>query len=469
MLSRRFRTIMCSWDAIPPVLPGRGLPAPSRRAGTDPRAPLARATADTIYSAGKLGCLFDQPARESVRPFPPVEITVYPYECDAFGHLNQAAYLQVFERARWDMLARGPGRGLFDDHKVWPAVRRAAVDYLLPAFPGDVLSVDLDVEKIGETSLEIRQRAMRIKDAQVLAELHVVFVMIDRSGKAVAVPAAIAAAFGARQSRAAEVVHHSVGEVTLTAEVRGDGPALLLVHGFPLDHGLWAHQVATLKGWRRIAPDLRGTGGSDAPADGYSMAAYADDLARLLDRLGASRAVVAGLSMGGYVAFELLRRHRDRVAGLILVDTRAEADTPDARAGRESLMEIARRQGPAAVADRMLPRLVGPTTQRTQPQVVPQVKEMASRWSVPGMVGALAAMRDRPDSTPILPTIDVPTLVVVGEEDELTPPALSRAMTSAIPSAAMTTIAAAGHLSPLEAPSAVSRVMAEFLEAIAKT
>jgi pimeloyl-ACP methyl ester carboxylesterase len=93
---------------------------------------------------------------------------------------------------------------------------------------------------------------------------------------------------------------------------------------------------------------------------------------------------------------------------------------------------------------------------------------MAKRWSVAGVVGALGAMRDRPDSTPLLQTIDVPTLVVVGEEDELTPPALSRAMTSAIPSAAMTTIAAVGHLAPLEAPSAVSRVMAEFLEAVPK-
>ena len=399
--------------------------------------------------------------------FPPVDVTVYSYECDAFGHLNQAAYLQVFERARWEILSRGPGADLFERHKVWPAVRRATVDYLLPAFPGDLLKVDAEVEKLGETSLEMRQRAVRARDGKLLAELHIVFVTIDREGRPKPIPAEIVSIFTPRGSRAAEVVRHDVGEVSLAADVRGDGPALLLIHGFPLDHSMWTHQVATLKGWRRIAPDLRGCGLSEAAGD-YSMATYADDLVRLLDQMQVKKAVVAGLSLGGYIAFELVRRYRDRVAGLILLDTRAEADTPEGRASRETLIEVARKAGPGAVGERMLPRLLGRTTQRTQPHLVPQVKEMAERWSVPGMVGALGAMRERPDSTALLHTVDVPTLVVVGEEDEVTPPTLARAMTSAIPSAAMTTIAAAGHLSALEAPSAVSRVMAEFLEAVPK-
>jgi 3-oxoadipate enol-lactonase len=403
---------------------------------------------------------------EPVSQFPPIETTIYSYECDPFGHLNQAAYLQVFERARWEILTRGPGADLFDRNRVWPAVRRATVDYLLPAFPGDVLKVDAEVEKVGGTSLEMRQRAVRVKDGKLLAELHIVFVMIDAEGRPRQLPEEIAAIFRPRHSEQGALTRLGAGDVSLAAEVRGDGPALLLIHGFPLDHSLWAHQIATLKGWRRIAPDLRGLGVSEAPADGYSMAAYTDDLVSLLDQLEVEKAVVAGLSMGGYVAFELLRRHRRRVLGLILVDTRAEADTAEGRATRETLMELARREGPGAVGDRMLPRLLGRTSQLTQPHLVPQVKQMVSRWSVPGIVGALGAMRDRPDSTSLLQTIDVPTLVVVGEEDELAPPALSRAMTSAIPSAAMTTIAAAGHLAPLEAPSAVSRVMAEFLEAV---
>jgi pimeloyl-ACP methyl ester carboxylesterase len=278
-------------------------------------------------------------------------------------------------------------------------------------------------------------------------------------------PEEVAAVFGGRVSTMpGEMVRYDVGRVTIAADVRGDGPALLLVHGFPLDRSLWAHQVATLAGWRRIAPDLRGLGATVAPDDDYSIAAYADDLIGLLDRLRVSRAVVAGLSMGGYVAFEMVRRYRDRVAGLILCDTRADADGPEGRASRDAMIALAQEQGVGVVAERLLPRLLGRTTQLTQPHVVEQVREMMTRAPVAGVVGALQAMKERPDSTPLLPSIGVPTLVVVGQEDEMTPPAIAKVMTGAIPSAAMTVIAGAGHLSPLESPTAVSRVMAEFLE-----
>jgi YbgC/YbaW family acyl-CoA thioester hydrolase len=400
-----------------------------------------------------------------VSRLPPVEITVYPYECDAYGHLNEAAYLTVFERARWEAMARGPGADLFRRHGVWPAVRRASVEFHKPAFPGDVLTVDLRLEKLGRTSIALSQRAVRGADGALLAEAQLTFVMIDLAGRPVAVPEEVAAVFGGRVStRPGEMVRYDVSDVTLAADVRGDGPALLLVHGFPLDRTLWAHQVATLSGWRRIAPDLRGMGASDAPAEGYAMETYADDLVRLLDRLGIARAVVAGLSMGGYVVFEMLRRHRDRVAGVVLVDTRADADSAEGRAGRDAMIQLAQAEGARAVAERMLPRVLGRSTQQTQPPLVEQVREMMARTPVAGIVGALRAMRDRADSTPLLPSIDVPTLVVVGQEDELCPPSAAKVLTSAIPSAAMTVISGAGHLAPLEAPTAVSRVMAEFLE-----
>ncbi len=399
---------------------------------------------------------------------PVITLTVYPYECDAYGHLNAAAWVQLFERARWEMLGRGPGVDLFQRHGVWPAVRKANVEYHLPAFPGDVLDIQTEAVRVGRTSLELKQRAVRTADGVLLAEAHHHFVMIDREGKASPVPDEVATLFGSptRPTRSLEMVRHEVGAVTLSVDIRGDGPALLLVHGFPLDRTIWMHQVATLSGWRRIAPDLRGLGDADAPEGGYSMATYADDLARLLDKLRITRAVVAGLSMGGYVAFEMLRRHRDRVAGLILCDTRAEADTPEAKRGREEMAELARAKGAAAVAERMVPKLLGRTTRQAQPPLVQQVHQMVARAPVAGIVGALEAMRDRPDSTALLPSITVPTLVVVGQEDEVTPPASARAMASAIPGAAITTIAGAGHVSPLEAPTAVSRVMAEFLEAV---
>jgi 3-oxoadipate enol-lactonase len=400
-----------------------------------------------------------------VSRLPSVEVTVYPYECDAYGHLNEAAYFTVFERARWEALARGPGADLFRRHGVWPAVRHADVEFHKPAFPGDVLVVDLRLESLGRTSLTMAQSAVRRSDGAVLAEAQLTFVMINDAGRPVAVPDEVAAVFGVRVStRPGELVRYDVGGTTLAVDIRGDGPALLLVHGFPLDRTLWAHQVATLAGWRRIAPDLRGMGSSDVPADGYSIAAYADDLVHLLDRLQVTRAVVAGLSMGGYVVFDLWRRYRDRIAGVILVDTRADADSAEGRAGRDAMIQLAQAEGSRAVAERMLPRVLGRSTQQTQPNLVDQVREMMARAPVTGVIGALRAMKERPDATPLLPTIDVPALVVVGQEDELTPPSAARALTDAIPSAAMTVIPGAGHLSPLEAPTAVSRVLAEFLE-----
>lgn len=398
---------------------------------------------------------------------PSIEVTVYPYECDAYGHLNEAAWLLLFERARWEALARGPGADFFGRHGVWSAVRRAVVDFRRPAFPGDVLAIDIHLEDLGRTSITLTQHAVRTADGALLAEAHLVFVMIDGEGRPVPVPDAVAALFGGRAPvPPGGEVGFPVGDVTLAADVRGDGPTLLFVHGFPLDRTLWAHQVATMAGWRRIAPDLRGLGASQAPEGGYSMAAYADDLAHLLDRLGIRHAVVVGLSMGGYVAFEMLRRHRDRVAGLILMDTRAEADGAEARAARDQMIALAQAEGVRAVAERLLPRLVGRSTQQTQPHLVEQVREMMARSPLPGVVGALGAMRDRADATPLLADITVPTLVVVGQEDEMTPPATARALTDAIPSAAMTVIPGAGHLAPLEAPTAVTRVCAEFLEAM---
>jgi len=392
----------------------------------------------------------------------PVSITVYPGDCDTFGHLNQAAFLAFFERARWQMLAAGPGMDFFEREGVWPAVRRAVVDYQAPAFPGQELRFHQVVTRLGRTSFTMRQVARRVPDDALIATLESVFVCVDRAGAAMAVPPAVAAFLlptvppvAAPQRRIA------VHGVELALDDRGSGPALLFVHGYPLDGTLWRHQAGAVAGWRTLIPDLRGLGRSDAPDLGYSMATYADDLAGLLDAVGVDDVVLVGLSMGGYIAFEFLRRHRPRVRGLVLADTRAQADSAEGRKGRETAMADAREGGAPLIADQMLPRLLAPPAPESMREAV---RAMMAAAPVPGILGALAAMRDRPDSTGLLPSLaGLPTLIVVGEEDHLTPPKDAEAMAKAIPGARLALIPRAGHLSPLEQPEVFNRHLASFL------
>jgi len=249
-------------------------------------------------------------------------------------------------------------------------------------------------------------------------------------------------------------------------DARGEGLPVLFVHGFPFDRTVWRHQMAALSRWRRIALDLRGAGDSTAPADGYSMERYADDLVAVLDALGIREAVVCGLSMGGYILFDLLRRHASRVRAAVLCGTRPQPDSKETRASRDELAALAMERGTAAVGERLLPRLVAAATPDEQPEVVKQYREMVRRMPAAGMAGALRAMRDRPDSTPLLAAIRVPTLVVVGGEDRVSPPDVAEAMAASIPGARLAVIPAAGHLAPLEQPLATSRAFADFLETL---
>lgn len=258
----------------------------------------------------------------------------------------------------------------------------------------------------------------------------------------------------------------TVRGITLAADVRGEGPAVLFVHGFPLDRTMWRQLAATLTGRRRIAPDLRGMGASDAPADGYDgMAAYADDLAALLDALHVPRAAVCGLSMGGYVAFELVRRHAERVSALILANTRAAPDTPEGRRAREETIALIERDGPAALADRMIQRMLAPASLRALPHVVQQLRATIASQRPEGLIGALRGMLQRADATPLLPALAMPVLVIAGSDDRIVPLEEARAMAVAIPGAQLAVIPDAGHLTPLEQPVATSRVVTEFLDA----
>lgn len=389
-----------------------------------------------------------------------IDLTVYPDECDAFGHLNQASFLTLFERARWEMLARGPGMDVFTRNEAWPAVRKTVIDYHAAAFPGDVLRFQQALTHHGRTSFTMRQTARRMADDRLIATAEFVFVCIDRDGRPTPVPSEVHEYMSQRAERG-DVQRVMVNGVNLAVDIQGEGPAVLFIHGYPLDRTIWEHQVRTLEGYRRIAPDLRGMGLSDAPDLGYSMGTYAEDLFALLESLGVDDVVLCGLSMGGYVAFEFLRRWRQRVRGLVLVDTRAEADTPDGRRGRDVSAGLARERGAEAIADAMLPALLATGAPAALQE---RVRRMITSTSVPGIIGALGAMRDRPDSTALLPILgDLPTLVIVGADDQLTPPDQARRMAAAIPGARLEVVPGAGHLTPLEQPEVVSRLVREFL------
>jgi YbgC/YbaW family acyl-CoA thioester hydrolase len=397
----------------------------------------------------------------------PILLTVYPDECDAFGHLNQASFLSLFERARWEMLRAGPGMDLFDRTGTWPAVRKTVIEYHASAFPGDVLRFDQDLTHVGRTSFTMRQVAHRVRDDALIATAEFLFVTVNRQGRPVSVPREFNEFMAARRRDAGEVQRLTVNGVSLAVEVRGEGPAVLFIHGYPLDRSIWTHQLAALDGWSRIAPDLRGMGQSDAPDLGYSMETYAADLAALLDLLGVDDVVLVGHSMGGYVAFEFLRSWRNRVRGLVLVDTRAEPDTPEARKNRDAAAATAREKGAEAIAEAMLPKMLGTSTRAGAPATVERVRAMMAATPVAGIVGALGAMRDRPDSTPLLPELaGIPSLVIVGDEDEITPAAQARAMADAIPGASLVVIRSAGHLPTMERPVETTDALLAFLDGL---
>jgi pimeloyl-ACP methyl ester carboxylesterase len=246
----------------------------------------------------------------------------------------------------------------------------------------------------------------------------------------------------------------------------GRGVPLLLLHGFPHDRSIWGPVRQGLAGRARcIAPDLRGFGESTTHGP-FSMDQYADDLVALLDRLQLPSVVVAGLSMGGYIAFALWRRYPARVRALVLCDTRADADDQAGRRRREELVGVARREGARAIAQRMMPGMVGATTRARRPEVVQLLQAVMTRQPVAGIAGALHAMRDRPDSRATLETISVPVLVLVGEEDALTPVRDAEALAAALPAAArarLEVVAEAGHVACLERPSATTHALADFL------
>ncbi len=238
----------------------------------------------------------------------------------------------------------------------------------------------------------------------------------------------------------------------------------MLLHAFPLNARMWEGQLALAdSGWRVIAPQLRGYDGGAGDPSTASIDDYAGDVIDLFDALHIKLAVVAGLSMGGYVAFAMLRYASRYVQGLILSDTRSQADTPEGVAGRTRMLQLVQEKGPSAVADELLPKLLGETTRTTRPAVVEHARTLILASSAEAIGGGLRALMTRPDSTALLHTIHVPTLIVVGDEDTLTPPAAAEEMHQGIAGSELVRIPQAGHLSNLEQPELFNAALAAFL------
>jgi pimeloyl-ACP methyl ester carboxylesterase len=257
-----------------------------------------------------------------------------------------------------------------------------------------------------------------------------------------------------------------LGRYQISYESTGEGLPVLLMHAFPLDQRMFQPQAEALSPIARLLTfDLPGVGNS-TPAP-VTMEDIADLAAALLDALGIDRAVVGGVSMGGYAAFAFARRHAARLRALILANTRAVADTGEGKKGRREMAAVALDQGPAEIARRMLPRLLGETSHRERPAVVNQVRALAE--AIPGqtMAWLLEALAGRPDSTDLLPRIQVPALVIAGEQDPIAPPEEASQWAARIPGARFVAIPRAGHLPNLETPATFNQAIEEFIESLA--
>jgi pimeloyl-ACP methyl ester carboxylesterase len=259
----------------------------------------------------------------------------------------------------------------------------------------------------------------------------------------------------------------TVNGISINYRDEGSGLPVVFLHAFPLNQTMWDGQVTELRHrCRTITLDLRGFGQSEAPPGPYTMDQMASDIRGLLSLLEVDSAVIVGLSMGGYITLALYRNHPDVVRAMVLADTRASADTHEARSRRMKSASKVEREGSAAIADDMVPLLLGKTTRETRPLIVGRVREMIQGNSPVGIAAAQRGMAARRDSTYILPGIDFPVLIIAGAEDELTPPGEAENLRSGIPHARFRVIEGAGHLSNLEQPDKFNAELIEFIDAL---
>ena len=255
-----------------------------------------------------------------------------------------------------------------------------------------------------------------------------------------------------------------INGIDLAYSDEGQGSPIVFLHAFPLNRTMWTPQVEGLKNqYRVITIDLRGHGESDAPMWRYTLEQFADDIITLLQHLGIPHATFVGLTMGGYILFALVRKYPEYVGALVLADTRAQADTPEAKTTRFSMAQVAYRRGSTAIADLMLPKLLSPSGIKTNHALIAQLRTIITGNQISGIIGDLMAMAERPDATSLAQTINVPTLVLVGDQDIPSPPDEMKTMAAHIPEATFTVIPQAGHLSNLENPDAFNEALFKFL------
>ena len=260
-----------------------------------------------------------------------------------------------------------------------------------------------------------------------------------------------------------------INGITIAYSDQGTGLPIVFLHAFPLNRTMWATQEKALSSqFRIITIDLRGHGDSDAPLWRYTLDQSADDVRTLLDQLAIQQALFAGLSMGGYVLFAFYRKYAARVKGLILADTRAQADTAEGKDGRFQMAQTVYKKGPSAIADIMIQKLLSPATIQTRPDLIQQVRAMIEGNQISGIAGDLMAMAERPDSVLLLSQITCPTQIIVGELDQATPPSDAKLMAEKIPGARLAVIAGAAHLTNLEQPEAFNQIVAAFASELAK-
>jgi len=264
-------------------------------------------------------------------------------------------------------------------------------------------------------------------------------------------------------------VQAQINGITLAYDDTGTGLPIVFLHAFPLNRTMWAAQVETLSPhFRIITIDLRGHGESDAPLWQYTLDQAADDVRALLDHLAIQQAVFVGLSMGGYILFAFYRKYAACVMGLVLADTRAQADTAEGRDGRFQMAQIAYKKGPSAIAEIMIPKLLSPATIKTRPEVVQRVRAMIERNPISGIAGDLMAMAERPDSVPLLKQISCPTQIICGELDQATSPSDAKFMAQYIPHARLALIPNAAHLANLEQADVFTHVVRSFASDLAQ-